>query len=91
MEAIEAARHRALSVLAERTPAVAAALARLPPEIAASVPGVLSASDFLLDALCRDAELVATLLEPRRAALCRRTDRTADAATAAGRRGGGRR
>ncbi len=62
MEAIEAARHRALSVLAERTPAVAAALARLPPEIAASVPGVLSASDFLLDALCRDEELVATLL-----------------------------
>ncbi|MFI4869942.1 MAG: bifunctional [glutamate--ammonia ligase]-adenylyl-L-tyrosine phosphorylase/[glutamate--ammonia-ligase] adenylyltransferase, partial [Steroidobacterales bacterium] len=62
MEAIEAARNHALSVLAERAPAVAAALARLPPEIAPSVPAVLSASDFLLDALCRDEELIATLL-----------------------------
>jgi glutamate-ammonia-ligase adenylyltransferase len=62
MEAIEAARTRALSVLAERAPAVSAALAQLPGEIAASAPGVLAASDFLLDALCRDEGLFATLL-----------------------------
>ena len=63
MEAIESARTHALSVLAERAPAVAAALAQLPGEIAASVPAVLAASDFLLDALCRDEKLAATLLE----------------------------
>ncbi|MGC2463331.1 MAG: bifunctional [glutamate--ammonia ligase]-adenylyl-L-tyrosine phosphorylase/[glutamate--ammonia-ligase] adenylyltransferase [Steroidobacteraceae bacterium] len=62
MEAIEAARTHALSVLAERAPAVSAALAQLPEEIAASVPGVLAASDFLLDALCRDEDLFAALL-----------------------------
>jgi [glutamine synthetase] adenylyltransferase / [glutamine synthetase]-adenylyl-L-tyrosine phosphorylase len=62
MEAIEAARTHALSVLAERAPAVSAALAQLPGDIAASLPGVLAASNFLLDALCRDEELVAALL-----------------------------
>src|ERR1700728_3033773 len=61
MEAIEAARTHALSVLAERAPAVSAALAQLPAEIAASVPGVLAVSDFLLDALCRDEALFAAL------------------------------
>jgi glutamate-ammonia-ligase adenylyltransferase len=61
MEAIEAARTRAMSVLAERAPAACAALAQLPADIAASLPGVLAVSDFLLDALCRDEELIATL------------------------------
>ena len=62
MEAIEAARTHALSVLAERAPVVSAALAQLPGDIAASLPGVLAASEFLLDALCRDEELIAALL-----------------------------
>src|ERR1700686_1263542 len=62
MEAIESARTHALSVLAERAPAVAAALAQLPQEIAASAPAGLAASEFLLDALCRDESLIATLV-----------------------------
>src|ERR1700691_6283448 len=62
MKSIEAARTHAMSALAERAPSVAAALAQLPPEIAASAPDVLAASDFLLDALCRDDELLAALL-----------------------------
>jgi [glutamine synthetase] adenylyltransferase / [glutamine synthetase]-adenylyl-L-tyrosine phosphorylase len=61
MEAIESARMHALAVLAERAPAVAAALELLPEEIAASAPAVLAASDFVLDALCRDPELMAAL------------------------------
>ena len=61
MEAIESARRHALAVLAERAPAVAAALAQLPEEIVASAPAVLAASDFVLDALCRDPELMAAL------------------------------
>src|ERR1700722_10330268 len=51
----------ASSVLAERAPAVAEALAQLPPDIVASAPAVLAASDFLLDALCRDPDLMAVL------------------------------
>ena len=51
----------ASSVLAERAPAVAGALAQLPPDIVASAPAVLAASDFLLDALCRDPDLIAAL------------------------------
>jgi [glutamine synthetase] adenylyltransferase / [glutamine synthetase]-adenylyl-L-tyrosine phosphorylase len=51
----------ASSVLAERAPAVAAALAQLPRDIIASAPAVLAASDFLLDALCRDPDLIAAL------------------------------
>ena len=51
----------ASSVLAERAPAVAAALAQLPQDIVASAPAVLAASDFLLDALCRDPDLIAAL------------------------------
>src|SRR5450631_3454068 len=58
---LAAPRTDALSVLAERAPAVAGALAQLPEEIVASVPAVLAASDFLLDALCRDPELIVTL------------------------------
>jgi glutamate-ammonia-ligase adenylyltransferase len=61
MEATDPARTHALAVLAERAPAVAAALAQLPEEIVASAPAVLAASDFVLDALCRDPLLVAAL------------------------------
>jgi glutamate-ammonia-ligase adenylyltransferase len=58
---LAAARTHASSVLAERAPAVAAALAQLPQAIVASAPAVLAASDFLLDALCRDPDLIAAL------------------------------
>ena len=61
MEAIEAAQMRALAVLAERAPAVATALAGLPADIVAAAPAVLAASEFLLDALCRDDELIKVL------------------------------
>ncbi|HEY3731563.1 MAG TPA: bifunctional [glutamate--ammonia ligase]-adenylyl-L-tyrosine phosphorylase/[glutamate--ammonia-ligase] adenylyltransferase [Steroidobacteraceae bacterium] len=62
MESIEAAREAAWSVLSERAPAAAAALNRLPDEVRASAPAALAASDFLLDALCRDQDLVEALL-----------------------------
>ena len=58
---LAAARTLASSVLAERAPAVATALAQLPRDIVASAPAVLAASDFLLDALCRDPDLIAAL------------------------------
>jgi glutamate-ammonia-ligase adenylyltransferase len=61
MQPIESARLRALSMLAERAPAVAAALAQLPAPIAASAPAVLAASEFVLDALCRDEALITAL------------------------------
>jgi len=61
MEATDPARTHALAVLAERAPAVAAALAQLAGEILASAPAVLAASDFVLDALCRDPALLAAL------------------------------
>src|ERR1700683_5612563 len=61
MQAIEASRQRAVSVLAERAPATAASLAQLPPVIRDSAPAVLAASDFVLDALARDDTLIATL------------------------------
>ena len=61
MEGIEAARIRALAVLAERAPALAPALAALPADIVATAPAVLAASGFLLDALCRDDELITVL------------------------------
>ncbi|HEY1724853.1 MAG TPA: bifunctional [glutamate--ammonia ligase]-adenylyl-L-tyrosine phosphorylase/[glutamate--ammonia-ligase] adenylyltransferase [Steroidobacteraceae bacterium] len=63
MESIEAARAYAWSMLAERAPAAAAALDRMPAEVRASARAVLAASDFLLDALCRDPGLVDALLE----------------------------
>ncbi|MGH8231727.1 MAG: bifunctional [glutamate--ammonia ligase]-adenylyl-L-tyrosine phosphorylase/[glutamate--ammonia-ligase] adenylyltransferase, partial [Steroidobacteraceae bacterium] len=53
---------QAWSILAERAPAAAAALDRLPEPLRCSAPAVLAASDFLLDALCRDQELVGALL-----------------------------
>ena len=62
MEAIEAAQARALSMLAERAPSVAATLRRCESALAASAPGVLAASDFVLDALCRDPALWQALL-----------------------------
>jgi glutamate-ammonia-ligase adenylyltransferase len=62
MQGFEAAQHRALSKLAERAPAVAAALASAERELAASAGGVLAVSDFVLDALCRDPELWQVML-----------------------------
>jgi glutamate-ammonia-ligase adenylyltransferase len=63
MQAIEASRQQALSVLAERAPAAAVALAQFPAAIRDSAPAVLSASEFVLDALARDETLIATLRE----------------------------
>ena len=62
MEAVEAAQARALAMLTERAPAVAAALHSSESVLAASAPGVLAASDFVLDALCRDPALWEALL-----------------------------
>jgi glutamate-ammonia-ligase adenylyltransferase len=62
-ESIEAAGDRALVALAERAPEVSEALARLPPPILDSVPKVLGASQFVLDALTRDATLIQALAE----------------------------
>lgn len=63
MKASEAARQRALSMLAERSPVAAAAVENLPEAIRESAPVVLAASDFVLDALARDQELVPRLGE----------------------------
>jgi [glutamine synthetase] adenylyltransferase / [glutamine synthetase]-adenylyl-L-tyrosine phosphorylase len=57
MEAVEAAQARALSMLAERAPELAAGLRSGRSALAASAPAVLAASDFVLDALCRDPAL----------------------------------
>ncbi|HEY5020780.1 MAG TPA: bifunctional [glutamate--ammonia ligase]-adenylyl-L-tyrosine phosphorylase/[glutamate--ammonia-ligase] adenylyltransferase, partial [Steroidobacteraceae bacterium] len=62
MPGFETAQARALSMLAERAPAVAAALHHCESELALSAPGVLAMSDFVLDALCRDATLWQALL-----------------------------
>jgi glutamate-ammonia-ligase adenylyltransferase len=69
MEAFEAAQRRALSVLAERAPGVAAAIASADASLAASAARVLAFSDFVLDALCRDPELWQRLLRDAGAAL----------------------
>ena len=64
MESIEGdSRHEstALDVLAERAPAVADVLARLPAPIRDSAPRVLAASEFVLDALARDPDLIGLL------------------------------
>jgi [glutamine synthetase] adenylyltransferase / [glutamine synthetase]-adenylyl-L-tyrosine phosphorylase len=62
MQGFEAAQHRALSKLAERAPAVAAAIASAERDLAASAGGVLAVSDFVLDALCRDPKLWQVML-----------------------------
>jgi glutamate-ammonia-ligase adenylyltransferase len=62
MQAFEAAQARALAMLTERAPAVAAALLESDSELAASAPGVLAFSEFVLDALCRDPALWPALL-----------------------------
>jgi [glutamine synthetase] adenylyltransferase / [glutamine synthetase]-adenylyl-L-tyrosine phosphorylase len=54
LRAVEACRSRALSILAERAPDVAAALRQPDNELAASAPAVLAASEFVLDCVCRD-------------------------------------
>jgi [glutamine synthetase] adenylyltransferase / [glutamine synthetase]-adenylyl-L-tyrosine phosphorylase len=61
MEHIESARRIAVSVLAERAPAVATALQQLADPIRMAAPAVLAASDFVLDALVRDPTLIETL------------------------------
>jgi glutamate-ammonia-ligase adenylyltransferase len=63
MDFSETAGARALSVLAERAPATAAALSEFPAPIVQSAPAVLSASDFVLDALARDETLIIQLRE----------------------------
>jgi [glutamine synthetase] adenylyltransferase / [glutamine synthetase]-adenylyl-L-tyrosine phosphorylase len=57
MHAFEAAQRRAMTVLAERAPGVAAALDRAGGGLAASAAAVLAISEFVLDALCRDPAL----------------------------------
>ena len=57
MDAVAAAQARAFAILAERAPTVHAALATGPAQLAASAPVVLGASEFVLDALCRDPAL----------------------------------
>jgi glutamate-ammonia-ligase adenylyltransferase len=57
MQAVEAAQRRALAVLSERAPGIAAVLGRVDGELRARAASVLAASEFVLDALCRDAAL----------------------------------
>jgi [glutamine synthetase] adenylyltransferase / [glutamine synthetase]-adenylyl-L-tyrosine phosphorylase len=57
MHAFETAQRRALAILAERAPHVAAALDRAGGALGASAAGVLATSEFALDALCRDPAL----------------------------------
>src|ERR1700693_4883997 len=69
MEHFESAQRRALSVLAERAPGVAATIASADVSLAASAARVLALSDFVLDALCRDPELWQRLLRDAQPAL----------------------
>jgi [glutamine synthetase] adenylyltransferase / [glutamine synthetase]-adenylyl-L-tyrosine phosphorylase len=69
MEATAAAQARAMAVLAERAPALSAALQAGESELIASAPAVLAASDFVLDALCRDPPLWLSLLAGRESRL----------------------
>jgi glutamate-ammonia-ligase adenylyltransferase len=62
MQASDASGQRAVSTLAERSPASAALIERLPSIIRDSLPAVLAASDFVLDALARDPPLLDALL-----------------------------
>ena len=57
MQGFAAAQARALSMLSERAPGVAAALRGAHNELSTSAPAVLATSDFVLDALCRDPAL----------------------------------
>ncbi|MGA2562560.1 MAG: bifunctional [glutamate--ammonia ligase]-adenylyl-L-tyrosine phosphorylase/[glutamate--ammonia-ligase] adenylyltransferase [Steroidobacteraceae bacterium] len=61
-QGLEAALAHAWCALAERAPAVAAALRGPPNTLSASAPAVLTASEFVLDALCRDPKLWPALL-----------------------------
>jgi [glutamine synthetase] adenylyltransferase / [glutamine synthetase]-adenylyl-L-tyrosine phosphorylase len=62
MPGFQAAQARALSMLSERAPDVAAALHDAPGELNTSAPGVLALSEFVLDALSRDPMLWRALL-----------------------------
>jgi [glutamine synthetase] adenylyltransferase / [glutamine synthetase]-adenylyl-L-tyrosine phosphorylase len=57
MHAFEAAQRHALAILAERAPGVAAAMQRADTALKQSAARVLAASEFVLDALCRDPAL----------------------------------
>jgi glutamate-ammonia-ligase adenylyltransferase len=57
VDAFAAAQARAFAILAERANAVHAALTSDTEPLAASAPAVLGASEFVLDALCRDPKL----------------------------------
>jgi glutamate-ammonia-ligase adenylyltransferase len=63
VDAFAAAQQRAFATLAERAPAVHAALTTGAGPLAASAPTVLGASGFVLDALCRDPALWEQLCE----------------------------
>src|SRR5258708_29568235 len=53
---------RALSTLHERSPGTAALLQSAPPELQCSARPVLGASDFVIDSLARDEQLLPQLL-----------------------------
>jgi glutamate-ammonia-ligase adenylyltransferase len=57
MQAFEAAQRRALAILAERAPGVAAAMQGADSALKQSAARVLATSEFVLDALCRDPAL----------------------------------
>jgi glutamate-ammonia-ligase adenylyltransferase len=61
VDAFAAAQQRAFAILAERAPAVHAALAAGVGPLAITAPLVLGASEFVLDALCRDPALCGQL------------------------------
>jgi glutamate-ammonia-ligase adenylyltransferase len=65
-QGVEAALAHAWCVLAERAPEVAAALRAPSNALSASAPAVLAASEFVLDALCRDPLLWPALLARER-------------------------
>ena len=58
MKSRDAARHRALELLAERAPGAAAALRAAPQALRDSAGAVLAASDFVLDNLVREPPLI---------------------------------
>ena len=62
MQRHDGTRAGALAALAERSPAAAALLAGAPQAVADSLAAVLAASDFVLDALCRDETLCQQLI-----------------------------
>ena len=62
MQAFEAAQRRALAILAERAPGVAAAVHGADSALGQSAARVLATSEFVLDAVCRDPALWETAI-----------------------------